>query len=186
MLIRPPLIFDTDVISCFAWVRRMDILEHLFSGNMKVLNEVAAELGYRKTPHLKQALDDSVSNSHMEIISLNPLSPETIDFARLIGLGTIGTGEAAAMAYVKYNGGTVSSNNMRDVLNYCIDNNLALLGTSGIIFDAINKGVLSLSEANAVWANMIRKGRKIHFPTATDVYNHYTTGVGTTRGVQKY
>ncbi len=90
------------------------------------------------------------------------------------------------MAYVKFNGGTVSSNNMRDVLDYCIRNSLPLIGTSGIIYDAINKGILTLPEANTIWANMLRKGRQLHFHTATDVYNHYSTGVGATRGIQKY
>lgn len=87
---------------------------------------------------------------------------------------------------VKYNGGTVGSNNMRDVLQYCNDNDLGLLGTSGIIYDVITRGIIHLPEANTIWANMIRKGRKIHFATATEVYNHYTNEPGISRGVQKY
>ena len=60
MLIRPPLVLDADLISCFAWVKRFDILESLYSGLMRVLPEVINEVN--RIPHLGSILHHSISN----------------------------------------------------------------------------------------------------------------------------
>ena len=59
----PPLLLDTDLVSAFAWVKRMDILESLYSGNMQIPQEVLTELA--RVPHLKAAVD-SRSEKHIE------------------------------------------------------------------------------------------------------------------------
>ncbi len=40
MLSEPPLVVDTDFLSSFAWVGRLDILERLFPAQMIILEEV--------------------------------------------------------------------------------------------------------------------------------------------------
>ncbi len=65
MLINPPLLLDTDMVSAFAWVKRIDVLNNLYSGKMKIPQEVLNELA--RVPHLKAAVD-SRTDTH-----INPL-----------------------------------------------------------------------------------------------------------------
>jgi hypothetical protein len=183
MLTNPPLLLDTDLVSAFAWVKRMDILESLYSGNMKIPQEVLTELA--RVPHLKAAVDSRTAN-HIEVISLNPIGQDGLEFAKLYSTGKYGLGESAVMAYVRYNGGTVSSNNIKDVLEYCRDNSLSLLSTRAIIFDAVTSGVITEPEAEGVWAGMIRKGRKLPCRTVAEVMQFYTSGDGSTFTSQRY
>jgi len=183
MLTKPPLLLDTDLVSAFAWVKRMDILESLHSGNMQIPQEVLTELA--RVPHLKAAVD-SRTEKHIEVVSLNPIGQDGIEFAKLYTTGKYGSGESAVMAYVRYNGGTVSSNNIKDVLDYCKTHSLPLLSTRAIIFDAVTNGIITEPEAEGVWAGMIRKGRKLPVKTVAEVMHFYTSGEGSTFTDQRY
>lgn len=183
MLIKPPLLLDTDSVSAFAWVKRMDVLESLYSGNMQIPQEVLTELA--RVPHLKAAVD-SRTDKHIEVVSLSPIGQDGIEFAKLYSTGKFGLGESSVMAFVRFNGGTVSSNNIRDVLQYCQSNSLPLLSTRAIIFDAITAGVITEPEAERIWAGMIRKGRKLPCKTVAEVIEFYTNGEGATFTDQRF
>lgn len=60
-MIELPLVLDSDVLSHFAWVDRLDILEKLYAKNMIVLEEVINELS--KIEHIAQKVGLCV-NSH--------------------------------------------------------------------------------------------------------------------------
>ncbi|GAW30616.1 hypothetical protein [Carboxydocella sp. JDF658] len=186
MLTRPPLVLDTDVISCFAWVKRMDILEKLYSGKMVVPAEVVYEISNRRVQHLKAELTRSVDKKYIEVVSLQPLGDDGQTFVALRETGKYGSGEAAVMAYAKVNGGTICSNNLRDVLRYCQKYNLALLSTRAIMYDAICKKVISETEAQNVWTEMINKKRQLPCKTIKEVIDFYKYGPGAKLGLQKY
>ncbi|MCD6391089.1 MAG: hypothetical protein J7L92_03765 [Dehalococcoidia bacterium] len=58
MSTEPPIILDSDFLSSFAWGKRLDILEGLYSKRMVVLEEVLEEL--RRVPHLASRVELSI------------------------------------------------------------------------------------------------------------------------------
>jgi len=58
LLTNPPLVLDADLLSSFAWVDRLDILEKLFPKQMVVLDEVMNEL--RRVPHLSTRVQNCI------------------------------------------------------------------------------------------------------------------------------
>lgn len=81
------------------------------------------------------------------------------------GMRIIGKGEAAAIAMVKERGGTIASNNLKDVSSYVEKYGLEHITTGDILMQAMRSGIISEADGNDIWTNMIRKRRML--PTAT-------------------
>jgi len=155
LLTEPPLALDTDFCSNLAWVDRLDILERLYGGNMIVLEEVEIEL--QRVPHLGRRLQMCIMKESVKRAYLRVGSPEALEYARMIDSGRYGRGEAACMAYLKYNPGTLGSNNLRDVRQFCIDNNKCLITTADCLYEAMQQQILSKDQIEKLWADMAKK-----------------------------
>ena len=80
------------------------------------------------------------------------------------------------MAYVRFHGGTVASNNLRDVKNYCIEHNLPLMTVRAIVARAVlDSKSLSIGEAEDFWSSMLAKGRRLPNATAQEAIDYYRT-----------
>lgn len=163
MLSEPPLVVDTDFLSSFAWVGRLDILERLFPAQMIILEEVQFEIG--KVPHLSDQVDICIANRTIIPIAMNADSPEAIELARYLGEGRYGRGESACMAYLSHNPGTMGSNNLADVGKYCLDNSKQIFCTGHCLRYAIESKLVRFEECESLWQRMLSKRRKL--PTAT-------------------
>jgi predicted nucleic acid-binding protein len=73
----------------------------------------------------------------------------------------MGSGEAAALVYVKNQGGTVASNNLKDVKAYCEKNNLELIRTDDILCMAVIRGYISEADGQVIWDIMKNARRKL-------------------------
>jgi len=153
----PPLVLDTDFVSSFAWVNRMDILETLYTGRMLMLEEVEYELS--KVKVLKSRVEASIAGGHIVRISMSADSPEAAEFGRMHDSGRYGLGEAACMAYVTQHDGVVASNNLKDVKAFCTRNGKSLLTTAGVLLQAFDQGIITQSEADDIWRGMLAKRR---------------------------
>ena len=167
MPIEPPLLLDADFLSSFAWVNRLDILEKLYSGKMIVLEEVMVELS--RVGHLASRVQTSIASGSIDLVAMLADSPEALELARLLELGRYGRGEAACMAYLKRNKGSMASNNLADVKTFCDANHKFLLTTAQVLHQAYNEGVVGLEDADKIWSDMIGKRRKL--PAAS--FSHY-------------
>ena len=76
MSTEPPIILDSDFLSSFAWVNRLDILEDLYSKRMIVLEEVLEEL--RRVPHLASKVELSIKKGHIRSAAMLADSPEAL------------------------------------------------------------------------------------------------------------
>lgn len=158
-LIEPPLVIDADVLSSFAWVDRLDILEKLYAKKMIVLEEVTNELS--KIEHVAKRVESCIKGGSMKFVSISADAPEALELAHLLESGRYGRGEAACLAYLKYNFGSLASNNVSDVKVVCSDKNICLLTVPDIINYAYKTNVITKEEANEVWINMVKKKRKL-------------------------
>ena len=155
----PPVILDADFLSSFAWVNRLDILEGLYSKRMVILEEVLEELG--RVPHLASRVKLSIKNGHIKCIAMFAGSPEAQQLAKFLETGKYGTGEASCMAYLTQHDSILGSNNLSDVKLFCIQNNKRLLTTADVMYQAYEKSLISLEEADKIWTDMLSKRRKL-------------------------
>jgi len=172
----PPILLDTDFVSSFAWVDRLDIIEGLFSKRMVILEEVVEELD--RVRHLADRVCFSVMRGHIRRVEMRSDSPEAADYVRLHESGRYGSGEAACMAYLSHNDGALASNNLRDVKAYCSERGVPLLTTADVLVRACVDGRLGKEEAEVVWQKMLTKRCKL--PTAS--FSEYLAGTGRQRG----
>lgn len=180
----PPLVIDTDFISCFAWTNRMALLTGIYQ-DIVVPDIVLYELA--KVPHLHGRVEASIAAGAISTISIDTLDPAAAEYSRLIGGGRLGRGESAVMAYVRFHGGTVGSNNVRDVLKYCQSNDLPLLAVRAVVVDAVDQErVLTEVAAEAFWAEMRRIRRRLPHATAMEALEHYRSGPGRQWMKQRY
>lgn len=159
MSTEPPVILDADFLSSFAWVNRLDILEGLYSKRMIILEEVLEELS--RVPHLASKVKLSIRNGHIKCEAMFADSPEAIQLAKFLETGRYGTGEASCMAYLTQHDGILGSNNLSDVKAFCIQNNKRLLTTADVMYQAYEKGLINLDEADKIWTDMLSKRRKL-------------------------
>lgn len=159
MLTEPPLVLDTDLLSSFAWVDRLDILEKLYAKQMVVLDEVMNELS--RIEHLAKRVQSLIDNGSIKLVSIQATDPEALELARILEDGRLGRGEAACMAYLKYNFGSLGSNNLSDIKMQCVNKNISLIMTQDVIYQAFQNNILTVDEADEIWTGMIQKQRKL-------------------------
>jgi predicted nucleic acid-binding protein len=164
--IEPPLVLDADFLSSFAWVNRLDLLEKLYSGKMIVLEEVMVELS--RVGHLASRVQTSIAVGSIKLVEMLADSPEALELARLLELGRYGRGEAACMAYLNHNKGSMASNNLADVKLFCEVNRKFLLTTADVLHQAFDNGAVGLEEADRIWRDMIGKRRKLPAASFSD------------------
>lgn len=184
MSTNPPILFDTDTMSSFAWVNRLDILESLYSERMFVLPEIIYEIS--NVTHLKDRLELCIDKKTISIVNLDPLGDDGQEFARLRGLKKFGYGEAAAMAYAKNKEVILASNNLRDVLSYCSQHKISLISTRRIMYEAVKSNVLDMKEAETIWQDMIKRKRKLPCNTFKEAFDFYEIGEGKKLTIHKY
>ena len=166
MSTEPPIILDADFLSSFAWVKRLDILEGLYSKRMVVLEEVLAEL--RRVPHLASRVELSIKSGHIRSEAMLADSPEALQLAQFLESGRYGSGEASCMAYLTQRDGILGSNNLSDVKAFCNKNKKRLLTTADVLHQAYNIGEIDLNEADEIWAGMLAKKQKLPASSFTE------------------
>lgn len=165
------LFFDTDCLSAFLWVRGESILSQLYPGRIILPAQVYDEL--KRVPHLLAKVDVMKNEGNLIVDSMEVGSAEYHDYLQMItapdtGMRIIGKGEAAGIAMVKERGGTLASNNLRDISSYVEKYGLKHTTTGDILIKAMNSGIISETDGNDIWANMIRKKRMLPTATFTD------------------
>jgi len=162
----PPIILDSDFLSSFAWVNRLDILEDLYSKRMIVLEEVLEEL--RRVPHLASKVELSIKKGHIRSAAMLADSPEALQLAKFLESGRYGTGEASCMAYLTQHNGVLGSNNLSDIMDFCTQSKKQLLTTAEVLQQAYKTGHITLAEADEIWAGMLSKKRKLPASSFTE------------------
>lgn len=77
----------------------------------------------------------------------------------------IGRGEAAGIVLAKIQGGIIASNNLRDISAYIEEFSLQHVTTGDILKEALAQGLITENIGNQLWANMLKKRRKLGYPT---------------------
>jgi predicted nucleic acid-binding protein len=160
------IVFDTDCLSSFLWVKRPDLLSQLFQDKILIPDPVVDELsnlkntGYRWVPEI---LDRQIAAGLFRALPIPAVGDIASEYYRLTktAMKSMGSGEAAALAYVRYRGGTVASNNLSDVNAYCRSFEIELVSTDDILCLAKVQGLITMIEGEGLWNEMKNRRRKL-------------------------
>lgn len=168
-----PLFFDTDCISAFLWVGNENLLAQLYPGRIVIPKQVYDELSNPGVAHLKTKVDTLLNNGQASVMPINSGTDEYDFYRKLVsapdpGHKIIGGGEAAAIALAKSNNGILASNNLRDISGYVAELGLTHVTTGDILKEALGKGLVTESQGNTIWSAMLKKRRKLGYPSFSD------------------
>ncbi|MEW6276708.1 MAG: hypothetical protein AB1556_16570 [Bacillota bacterium] len=176
----PPYVFDNDCLASFLWVKRPDILTKIFLGQILTTKAVVHELTYlRKTRYnwVCLQLEEEIAKGAIKTVDLLVGTKEFLEFMDLINgkfrRKVLGYGEASVLAWVKHNGGTVASNNISDVAEYCHVEKIGLISTDDILCLACTKKVISKKEAENLWSEMRARRRKLPDYSFAEAYHRF-------------
>lgn len=168
--------FDNDCLSAFLWVQEESILAKLYSGRIILPAQVYTEL--KKVPHLQARVDNLKSSGILYVESMKVGSAEYSDYLQMTispekGLRIIGEGEAAGIAMAKQRNGILASNNLRDICPYIKKYKIPHITTGDILVAAMNTEIITETNGNAIWKNMIRKKRMLPAATFSEYLANY-------------
>ncbi len=168
---KEPIFFDTDNLACFLWVDNRSILPLLFPGRIYVSEQVENEV--IKVSYLRSRFEILQSHGAIQSMSIEMDSPEEEEYYKLIDTSdktkkVIGSGEASCMVLAKFHNGIVASNNTIDIQAYCDANKIKHIRTGDILQLACNRGIISESDCEKLWQEMIAAGRHLTAPTYKD------------------
>lgn len=168
-----PLFFDTDCLSAFLWINNQSLLAQLYPGRVIIPAQVYAELSIPSVPHLKQRIDVMISSGDARIETIQVDTEEYRLYRKLVtkpdpGHVIIGSGEAAAIALAKEQGGILASNNLRDISDYVSEFGLQHKTTGDILKEALDCGLITEAVGNQLWQNMLHKRRRLGYLSFTE------------------
>lgn len=167
------IFFDTDCISSLLWTKQENLILQLFPNRIIFPQDVWDEMSNPCIPHFLQRLSKMRS---LKVISVMPILVKTEEFeifhelavAPASGRKLIGRGEAAAIALAKVNKGVLASNNLKDISCYLELYNLKNITTSDILVLAMGEGLITETEGNIIWSDLIRRRQKMPVSTFSD------------------
>lgn len=147
-------VFDTVSLCNFIFSESTFILENRYKKKACITREVFNEIsaGIAAYPKLKM-IDSLIDDNVFSILSLS--KTEHSIFRELIGI--LGKGEASCIAVAKIRSLIVITDD-RAARNACIQKNIPVTGTIGILKAAIVKGRIHLPQANEIHQKMIDSG----------------------------
>ena len=172
-LLTKDIFIDTDCISAFLWVGNESLLSQLYPGRVIMPKPVYDEINRPILAWMKARVDSMISAGKLMVVEISSGTEEFDLYYKLTenpdeGHKIIGAGEAASIALAKVKNGIVASNNFNDILTYINKYSLEYTTTADILVDAYKKGILDEKQGNAIWANMLRKKRRLGAASFSD------------------
>lgn len=175
------LYFDTDCLSAFLWINDTNILHELYGGKMVLPDPVYQELSIPCISHLKQQADQMILAQDVTVKTIDLGTEEYKLYNELIngadGMKIIGKGEASGIALAKTHNGILASNNYKDIQPYIEKYNLKHIDTGQILKEALDKGLITESDGNNIWSQMLAKRRMLPARSFTEYLNNLGSGI---------
>ncbi len=173
------IIFDTDCICSFLWIKQLDLLFKLFNKTIKIPEAVYIELsngGFSKeNSYVFLDLKKAIKDEKIEILTIDVGSEidEILDEIRenyeKSNNKQIGDGEAEMLALAKYYNAYCivksASNNLRDVYNIAKKEGIKNITTMDILYMAYEKGLKSVPELTSMIKEMKLRRRRLPVDT---------------------
>ncbi|AZV56034.1 hypothetical protein [Clostridium sp. AWRP] len=168
MNLKMPIVFDNDCISSFSWIHRIDLINNLFKHQIIIPEPVYGELEKMRTSKFSYVFSDikkEIDNQNFEYKEIKITDSIFTEYLQLTtslqNREWIGKGEASAIVIAKDLGGTLASNNLRDVLPHIKNGQPPLICTEEILFYCYKMGFIKSEDGEEIWNEMKSKKRKL-------------------------
>lgn len=102
------IVFDTDILSTFAKVDKLNLLFKLFEGN-RIVYTISVKADLKKAKNKGYSFVDNIFNERFEVIQL---SKKELNYATQFQSGNLGLGELQSLALAKLRGGVFITNDI--------------------------------------------------------------------------
>lgn len=154
-----PVFYDTDCLSSFLQINRIDLLKKEYS-KIIISAKVKEELFDKNTPEkIKNRLTSIIQDGYVEIKDLEFGSAEFEQYYEFITddkTEDIGKRELSVISIAIVKNGILASNNLNDVCYFVKKYNLEHVTTSKIIVICYEKGYLTFDEADKIWKELLK------------------------------
>lgn len=151
------IVLDADVIIHFYKGGLLTFLPNILSEYEHiVLSHVRNEILY----DIRSALDNQkLLLKNITYVDFVPQKEMAKEYAQLVK--RFGKGESACMAYCKYTNNVVGSSNLRDIKDYCAQNNITYLTTCDFLYYAWRRQKMNIEEINNFISAVKSRGSKL-------------------------
>ena len=150
------IVVDADVLIHFAKGNVLSSLPSIFPEYQYIILSNV----YNEVRPLQTQLDRQISFlKNIEIEEFAPTGEMLLEYANLSN--TFGDGESACMAYCKFNHDVVGSSNLKDIREYCNENNITYVTTLDFLYYAFTRNVFTLDECNRIIQDIRAHGSKL-------------------------
>lgn len=157
-----PVFYDTDCLSSFLVVDRIDLLKKEFS-SIIVSAQVNIEFLNDKTPKCIYERFSNWVDEGFVIVKDIDVDDEVMGYyiTFITEDDDGGKGELSSIAFAIVNNGILASNNFRDICKYVKKYNLCHITTATILLDCFKKEYVSSDEVEKIWQDMLKKYVKL-------------------------
>jgi predicted nucleic acid-binding protein len=158
---RTKIVLDSDVIIHFIKGGQLPMIHQIFPEFQYVILDTVLDKELRKYDTTRQYLDKYLIffKENIEVVEWDPDYQMTKEYTLLTK--KFGIGESACMIYCKYNQDVIASSNIKDITEYCTDNNITWITTMDFLWQAYKRKLLSEKECDNFIQNVISNGSKL-------------------------
>lgn len=153
---------DADIIISFVKLKKMELLLDFYDGDFYLFDTVKKEIGQHDYNVLKEFIPDKIKE-----ITFNTVEHqnEIDEYFLIIKDGAIGKGEAQLMAYCRYHKEKtiLLSNNFKDIVNYCKNNNITYYTLCDILKQLYDEKCIDKQEASRIYDFWIQMNRYLPY-----------------------
>lgn len=154
------IVLDADVIIHFIKADQFSLLLDIFPEfEYLILDVVYDEVTVNHQTRLQ--IDNTLKFLHnrLKSVSFSPKGELKYEYAKL--RSSFGKGESACMVYCKENNDVLGSSNLKDIKDYCIENNITYLTTLDFLYYAFIRKKMNKPEIEFFIETVIAKGSKL-------------------------
>jgi len=150
------ILVDSDILIHFAKGGALSFLPSIFPEYQYIILSTV----YDEVKSLHTQLDNQIKFlKNIMLEKFDPTGEMLLEFANL--KNTFGDGESACMAYCKFNHDVVGSSNLKDIKEYCIDNNITYVTTLDFLYYAFRRNILTADDCNKMIQDVRTHGSKL-------------------------
>lgn len=138
------ILVDSDVIRHFIRGQKHNLLPKIFPDQMYILDMVESEIC--RSNNIKPIVENLIANEGLKRMKFPTATRFILEYSRLHDQLKFGAGEAACMAVAKHSKEIIGSNNLKDIKEYCIENDILYLTTLDFLFVAYEKAIMNESD----------------------------------------
>lgn len=162
MTTKTKIVLDADVIIHFVKAGQFNLLLNIFPEyQYLILDVVYDEVTVHKTT--KTLIDNTLTlfSTRISNIKFAPEGESIHEYARLRSKLLLGKGESACMVYCRDNHDVLGSSNLKDIKEYCSENQITYLTTIDFLYYAFVRKKITKEGVDTFIKDVIAKGSRL-------------------------